>query len=61
MLIPDIGRSGWSIELHVTAAAHGTQGGLADLESFAELQGRQPPLLRKAGIRIRSSSPGWRL
>ena len=36
-----VGAAG-AFELHVTAAAHGTQGGLADLESFAELLGRQP-------------------
>ena len=33
-----------ALELHVAAAAHGPQGGLADLESFAELLGRQPLL-----------------
>ena len=36
-----------ALELHVTSAAHGPQGGLADLEAFAELLGRQPLLFAR--------------
>ena len=36
-----------AFELHVATASHGPQGGLADLEAFAELLGRQPLFLAR--------------
>ena len=41
-----------ALELHVAAAAHGPQGGLADLEPFAELLGRQPLFLARRAFKF---------